>query len=259
MKSVKLSLTVVFLAVSVCAYSIDGYGVMKSVEDRKTPSTTHALVKLELIDAGGSVSERIIEQWSREEGGKDASVIVFHSPASVKNSRFLILAEEGKDDAKYIYLPALKKVRRIAASEGDSSFMGTEFTYNDMSDRELDDYDYTLLGEEEVDGRICYIVESVPKAGTDSSYFKAVAWIVKDPEILTPVKIDMYEDKDTVIKRFTVAVLENVDGFWIPTEVSMKNLKTGNETVMIQQRLELNTSVNGRLFSTRFLETGKVR
>ena len=239
------------------AWAEDGYSIMKAMDDKDTPSTTHALVKLELVDEKGNTSERIIEQWGMTEGDKSGNVIVFHSPASVKNSRFLILSEKGKGDGKWIFLPALKKVRRIAASEGNSSFMGTEFTYDDMSSREIDDYQYTLLGEENFDGRPCYKIESVAKPGVDSSYAKTVSWIVKDPDVLTVLKIEMYGSDGSVVKVFHVEDLQKVDGFWVPMAISMKNLGNGKETKMIQQRLELNARLNTSLFTTRFLETGK--
>lgn len=252
---------IIYLAAAMAGTAVwaqSGYDIMKAMDEKAMPSTTHALVKLELIDEKGDVSERVVEQWGMSEGDKSGNVIAFHSPAMVKNSRFLILSEKGKGDGKWIYLPALKKVRRIAASEGDSSFMGTEFTYDDMSSREIDDYDYTLLGEEEVDGRVCYRIESVPKPGTDSGYAKTVSWIVKDPDILTVVKIEMYAAGGEVEKVFSVQNLAQIDGFWVPLSVSMKNIANGRETRMIQDRLELNKPISPRLFTTRFLETGRV-
>ena len=113
MKYDKKTIVMLLFCIPFFVYGLDGSDIMKLVDDKEEPETTHTLLKLELIDSDGSVSERIIEQWSRTEEDRDASVIVFHSPASVKNSRFLILSGDGADDAKYIFLPALKKVRRI--------------------------------------------------------------------------------------------------------------------------------------------------
>ena len=254
----RCAIVVVLIALAISpVFAIDGYEIMKAVDEKPAPSTTHALVRLVLIDTDGSEAERIIEQWGAESGPKTASVIVFHSPASVKNSRFLILAEEGKPDNKWLYLPALRKVRRIAASEGDSSFMGTEFSYDDLSSRDPDDYRHTLLREETLDGYLCYVVESIAKPGVDSNYSRTVSWIVKDEDILTALKIEMYDNGAEPLKVFTVKGLEEIEGYWIPMEVSMKNLSNGKETLMVQQRIVLDEPVNTRLFTTRFLETGR--
>lgn len=239
--------------------SADAYAIMKAAEDKAAPKTTHALVKLELVDEKGGLSERVIEQWSAEDAaGLARSVIVFHTPATVKNSRFLTVENAGRDDDKWIFLPALKKVRRIAASEGGSSFMGTEFTYDDMATRKLDDYSYRLLGSEAVGGRDCDIVEALPKDPKKSQYAKIVTWMAKDPEIRLPLRAQMYKDASTVGKTLTMEEIAQVDGYWMPLRLTMKNEETGRATRLVQQKMELDKAVDERRFTVKFLETGRV-
>ena len=95
---------------------------------------------MDLVDKNGDVSSRRIEQYSMDDADDLGRVLmIFHAPASVKNTRFLVMEKEGDaDDDQWIYLPAMQRVRRIAASEGSSSFMGSDFSYDDMSSRDIE-------------------------------------------------------------------------------------------------------------------------
>ncbi|MDY7029898.1 MAG: outer membrane lipoprotein-sorting protein, partial [Spirochaetota bacterium] len=144
--------------------ALDGSAIIENAYNLPTGETSHSLVEMKLIDEGGEVHSRVVENWSMESAaGTDSNVIVFHSPATVKDTRFLSIENTNRDDDQWIYLPALGRVRRIAASEGDSSFMGTDFTYNDMQSREVYEDNHTLLREERFQEWDCYVVESIPK------------------------------------------------------------------------------------------------
>ncbi|MCX7024869.1 MAG: outer membrane lipoprotein-sorting protein [Spirochaetes bacterium] len=238
----------------------DAYAIMKAADAKATPKTTHALVKMELVDEKGGVSERIVEEWTSEDpAGLSSSVIVFHSPASVKNSRFLSKENAGRDADKWIWLPALKKIRRIAASEGGGSFMGTEFSYDDMAVRKLDGYDYRYVGSETVKGYDCHVIEVTPKDPKTSQYAKIVTWIIKDPEVLMALRIDMYRNAAApASKTLTILELRKVGAYWTPMSVTMKNDENGRATNLVQQNIEYDKPVDAARFTTRFLETGRI-
>lgn len=232
---------------------------MEMVEDKKSPDSMHGLVELTITEADGSVKNRIIEMWSVEDDNDlSKQIMVFRTPASVKNTRFLIKEKEDGDD-KWIFLPALGKVRRIASSDGGSSFMGTEFTYDDMSSRDIDDYTYNYLRDEELDGYECYVIESTPKDLDDNQYSKTVAWIIKDKDILTPVKMELYNKKGELNKVLIVSDLEKTDGYWIPNSTTMKNLLNKRSSTIINKKVEVDKKTNPALFEKRFLTTGKVK
>lgn len=236
----------------------DGAEIMKRVDDQSEPKTTHALIQMILTDQNGEKNERVIEQWSaKDSNGDNHSVMVFHSPASVKNTRFLTKENQGRDDDQWIFLPSLNRVRRIASGEGDSSFMGTEFTYQDLGSREYDDYTYKYLRRENVQGYDCYVVETRPKPGVDSSYHHTIGWVTVDESINTSVKMEIYESETELLKVMTVEDLSQVDGYWIPRSLTMKNMQNNRSTTLVQQRLELDKPVNTKRFSQRFLETGR--
>ncbi len=238
----------------------DGLDIMRRVDEAPSPRTTHALILMELTDHRGVENERTVEQWSAEDSrGNNHSVMVFHTPATVKNTRFLARENEDRDDDQWIFLPSLNRVRRIASSEEDGSFMGTEFTYYDMRARVLDDYEYRYLAREEVLGWDCYKVEIRPRAQTDSIYEKTISWVTVDEEINTVVKIEIYKSETELLKILTVEELSLVSGYWTPLRVTMTNIQNGRSTSLIQQRLELDKAVNTGRFSQRFLETGRTQ
>lgn len=238
-------------------FSITGKDVMDMMQDKESPSSTHALLELQITESNGSAKNRIIEMWGTTVDDLTNNIIVFRAPASVKNTRFLVKEIENGGDNKWIFMPALGKIRRIAASDGGSAFMGTEFTYDDMSSRDVEDDVHTLLREEELDGYDCYVVESKPIDLSNNQYSRRVQWIIKDK--LLPIKIELYNKKDTLKKVLTVSDIVNRSGFWIPNSTTMKNLINNRSSTIINKKIELNKAINSRLFEKRFLTTGKVK
>jgi hypothetical protein len=252
-----LTIGLAVLAVAPAA-AITGEEIADNAVNRDTGETGHSLIDMDLIDAQGNTKNRIIEQW-RMEGEDDLNrlVIVFHRPASVQGTRFLVVENENRDDDQWIYLPALDRVRRIAASEGDQSFMGTDFTYDDLESRDVDQDEHELVREETFGGREVYVVESVPKDPESSQYSRRVQWIAKD--IWVPLKVEFYDKSEEHLKTLTAEELEQVQGIWTPMLSMMANVQTGHKTRLEVQRIRYNEDLNPDLFSTNFLRTGRVR
>jgi outer membrane lipoprotein-sorting protein len=237
-------------------WAITGAEVAEKVMNRPTGDTTHSLVKMVLVESDGSEKERMVEQWSGEtEGGLSRSVIVFHEPASVKNTRFLMKERAEGGDDQWIYLPGLGRVRRIAASEGDSSFMGTDFTYNDMETRDVAEDRHTILREERLGGYDCYVMESVPKDPSSSQYSRRIQWIAKD--IWIPVKAELYDKDGKLLKVMRSERIEKVQGYHTVINTTMENVQTGHATELNIQKLRYNEQLPDGLFTVHFLETGR--
>jgi len=237
-------------------FALDGREIMDRVDKRPTGKTSHARVRMDLIDSKGQVNTRSVEMFTVK-GEKDLKklVIVFHAPASVKDTRYLAVENEGRDDDKWIYLPALKRVRRIAASEGGSSFMGSDFTYDDMSDRDVDRDNHKLLREEKLESYQCYVVESSAKDPKDSQYSKRISWVAKD--LWIPVKIELYDKKGNLQKVATMDKIDTIQGFVTPLQTTMKNVQKGTATVLVMEKFVWDEPLPSSLFTTRYLETGK--
>ncbi len=233
-----------------------GDDIMRRVKDRETGSSSHALVQMELTDKKGVTSRRTLEMYGvKDSQGLNSMVVVFHEPASVRNTRYLAVENKGRDDDKWIFLPALKRVRRIAASEGGSSFMGSDFTYDDMSDREVEKDAHRLLREEQETGIDCFVVESVPKTGERTQYSRRVSWV--DRERFLPLKIELFDRAGKLVKVATLEEIRKIQGYWTPTRTTMRNVQTGTATVLAMDKFVWDEALPAGIFTQRFLETGR--
>ncbi|WP_205739240.1 outer membrane lipoprotein-sorting protein [Halocella sp. SP3-1] len=266
-RKIILMLMVFVLGISLSAAALTGREIMEKADERETGDTQHALMGMDLIDKKGEVSPRTIEVWAKEYGNPaddlNKMVMVFHEPASVKNTRFLQIENKDRDDDQWIYLPALQRVRRISSSQGGDSFMGSDFTYDDMESRKIDDFTYKLLKEEKLTKYECYVVEAIPKNPEEEQYQKTISWISKEHYI--PLKVEMYDkDSGKLIKLMTVEEkIEKINGIWTVFSTTMEDLESGHKTQLyIKQNkgnylLEYNKEISDRRFTQQFLKNGK--
>jgi hypothetical protein len=212
-----------------------------------------------LIARNGSKSERTINQYSKDGPNGSRTIVEFLSPASVKGTRFLTMRNKDGGDDRWIYLPELNRVRRIAAQEGSKSFVGTDLSYDDISstDRDVDKDTHKILREEAVSarsGRDCYVIESVPK---DSSYqySRMVSWIDKNNYVNH--KLELYDRKGALIKRYEILELKDVQGRLSPWVSKMTSLSSNTSTTVNVLQLVYDRAIPDSVFTTNYLETGK--
>ena len=235
----------------------DGTAIVQKSLDVKRPLFTHSAVKMSLIDSSGNTEERMLEEWAKDPGDKTgAAVIAFRKPASVKDTRFLQIVNKDRANDKWIYLPALRTVRRIAGAEGSKSFMGTDADYDDLETRKIEQDTHTLLGEETVDSYQCWKVESVPVDPKSSRYSKKIAYIDKGTSV--PVKAEMYDKKGKLLKVLHVETLEQKQDYWIPMKSKLTNVQTNHSTVLEILKIEIDKPINDQLFTQNFLNTGRL-
>lgn len=256
-----LAASSLFLASSV--FALDATAVMQNAHDVAKPSFTIARVQMDLISKNGSVEEsRIVTEYGRDVNDLSSIVMIFNTPASVKDTRFLQIENKDKDDDKFIYLPALKNTRRIASSEGSKAFMGTDASYDDMSTRDVSEDNHEFVSEkEERNGYTCWVVKSTPKDVKSSQYSYRINWI--DYNTNYPVYTEMYDKKGKLLKTLTLEKLEKRTGetgktYDIPVQEYMKNVQTGHATRLTIQQLKLDSEVPASVFTQNFLNTGKV-
>lgn len=253
------------LATAASAEGLSARDIMQKVYDRDDGN--HAIMDMEmvLIDKQGEQRQRTVKSFRRDAGanGKDAETILFFlAPADVKDTAFLTYDYDdvSKDDDQWLYLPALKKTKRIASSDKSSSFMGTDFTYADMTKRNIANYDYKLLKEEEVGGHKVWVIEAVPtnpKEKEETGYTKSVTFVRQDNFV--PVRGVSWLEKGERLKYMEVKKLEQVDGIWVSTEVVMttkKDKEILHQTVMTSRNVQFNQPQPDETFTTRRLEQG---
>ena len=233
------------------ALGLTGEEIIKKVIDRETSNTTQAKIKMMLTDKKGGKRVRDIVSYYKKYGKGSKSFIRFLSPPDVKGMGFLHSEQPGKDE-QFIYLPELKRVRRVAGGQRKKSFFGSDFTHQDMERREADADNHTLLKEESVDGHETYVVESTPKNLEDSQYSKVVQWIRKDNFI--PIKADFYNKDGKLFKKLNVEGLEkNEDGTWTVKTTKMVNLLNEHQTVVELVEHTTNKPISDSIFTERNL------
>ncbi|MDR2362904.1 MAG: outer membrane lipoprotein-sorting protein [Spirochaetaceae bacterium] len=253
-----ISLAGLFFAGVLLAYPQDALSIVRSSRDRITADTVSSRSRMVITAKDGTTSERVLDQYSKEGPRGDRTIIVFQRPASVANTRFLTMENPGGPDDRWIFLPSLGKVRRIAASEGSGSFMGTDFSYDDISSTSRDaDLDaHTLLREEDLDGRTCYVIESIPK-DKSYQYSKMVQWIDKSSRI--SYKIALYDRRGTLVKQVEILETKEIQGRLSPTVTRITTLAAGTSTTITMDILKYDDPIPEGVFTTNYLETGRPR
>ncbi|MFA5570989.1 MAG: outer membrane lipoprotein-sorting protein [Sphaerochaetaceae bacterium] len=259
MKRIKqLTLIILMLIIGATLFAqLTANEIMQKVMDEQSSDSAALDIRLSLIEANGEVRERRIQTLALTDNGLTSTITVFLSPASVKNTRFLTRERSDGGDDQWIFLPALGRVKRISATEGGGSFMGSDFTYADMASTTYDttEADHTLLGEERVNNRDAYKISSVPHKTT--SYLKTVIWV--DKERFLPLRVEFYEkDPNKATKVLTTEEMSYESGRWITKTVLMTTLATNHSTKVEILQSKYDIPMNSGYFTTSFLETGRV-
>lgn len=202
--------------------------------------------------------------WKRKDyDGKDSLdtkiLIYFDYPEKIKGTSFLTWSymDTERDDDQWLYLPALRKIRRISGDNKEDSFLGTDFTFDDMGDRQVWEDMYKLLRTEEYAGKECYVVEAIPKEILKKKnyiYSKKIFWIWKGEWVI--LKGEYYDWKERHFKSLKMD-WHKVDNIWTPRKFQMKNLHTGHKTIIDISNAVYNTGLSEDIFSKRSLERSK--
>ena len=213
-----------------------------------------ARVMMKLISKGGQERVRemtMLRKNSGGPGGEQKYLIYFFQPADVKDMTFMVYKCPGKDADRWLFIPALNMVRRIAAKDKYSSFVGSDFTYEDVSGRNLEEDIHTIVKEEKYSGKNCYVVKSTPKAA-DMEYSYKQSWI--DKSDFLPLKEEYYDKRGELYKVFSADETKSVKGFPTVTKRTMKNLQSGHTTQVTYLKSDYNIGIEDSLFSERYLK-----
>ena len=259
MKKTILITLALMLATTLSAQS--GYDIMKKADEVAEPKTSSSTATLTIHSKKGSDRIREVIMMSKDYGDVEKSVIVFTTPKDVAGTGYLMFDydEEDKDSDNWLYMPAMKKTRRIASSgsESEGSFMGTDFTYQDMGDRSINKYDYNLLGEENVDGVACYKVECISKAHTEKDP-RYISYIGKSDYILR--KCEFYDRQDTLHRVLTCTDFTTIKGFTTAQKMKMENVQTGTWSLIETKNIKYDDEdIDDSLFTVAALEKGRIK
>ncbi|MEZ5571795.1 MAG: outer membrane lipoprotein-sorting protein [Halioglobus sp.] len=177
----------------------------------------------------------------------DKSIMVFDRPRDLKGTAILTFTHRAGSDEQWLYLPALKRVKRISSEDKSGPFMGSEFAFEDLSSQEVEKYTYTYLRDETIDGEPCFVVERVP---TDkySGYSRQVTWV--DQKEYRLQRVDYYDRKNTLLKTMTAADYQIfLDRYWRPGELVMVNHQTGKSTTLRFRNYQFQTGLQDSDFT----------
>ena len=209
------------------------------------------LMKLVTRDGQERVREMtMLRKNAGAPGGEQKYFMYFFQPADVKDMTFMTYKYPAKDDDRWLFLPALNMVKRIAAQDKRSSFVGSDFTYEDVSGRDIEDDGHAIEREEKLGARDCYVVKSTPKAA-DADFGHKLTWV--DKATFLPLKEEQYDKRGAKYKLYTADEVADVKGIPTVTRRTMKNLQSGHRTEVTYVKSDYDLGLEDSLFTERFL------
>jgi outer membrane lipoprotein-sorting protein len=246
------------LAAAVSLSAQNAEEIVRSSRDRIQADAVYTRSTMILMAKNGAETRRVIEQFSKDGPRGNRVVIVFHEPRSVAGTRFLTMENPGGEDDRWIFLPDRGRVQRIAASDGSKSFVGTDFSNDDISsaDRRVDLDQHSLLREEDLGNNPCYVIQSVPR---DSSYqySRMIQWI--DRNTWVSHRIELYDKRNVLVKTLEILRLEERDGRLSPMQTRMTSHAAGTYTQINVDDIRYNARIPEGIFTQEYLATGRPR
>lgn len=254
----KKSLILLSLFLSVQALGSSGFAIMQKNSDQQKSDDETCTIRMEMIDKRGKIRTRELSQVERTSTNDlRQNLIRFLNPMDVKGTGFLSIEKEQGEDDQWLYLPALKRSRRISASDESDSFMGSEFSYEDINDEDLTEFSYTLLESQTVNDHECFVIEAKPTSAekiTNSGYSKRILYIDKSNYIA--LRIEYFDQNGEHLKIYQA---ENIRYYetakkYRTHKMVMKNLKNGRTTILYIDNVQINQGVDNSTFTLRNLE-----
>jgi len=260
-----ITFTVLFIVIAACTTLIAQESLTaKQIADKSFKVTklagAEATATMTIIDSKGRERVRKTAQVTKlyENGDTEKKLIRFLSPADIKGTGLLTFDYSEKDDDMWLYMPALRKTRRIISSEKAKSFMGSEFSYADITPPTLDDFNYKKLGEQEVEGILCWEIEMVPiddDVADENGFSKKISYIGKKDFVIRKA---IYYDLDGEIhKELAVKEVKELDKKnhkYRPIYMIMVNKQNDRKSILKVDKIQFNPNVKDGYFTTRYLE-----
>ena len=205
---------------------------------------------LQVLDSRGKVADKRWLFMRLGSHGRSRSVLRFVTPAEVKGVALLIVNHPDRASDQWMWTPALQRERRIALQDRSTRFFGTDFSFEDLEERDVDQYEYRLLGEQPLDGVACWYIESTPAQRKTSQYTKSHVWIRKDTYALAQVESYV---KNDVVRRLKYGDFVQVQGIWTGRRMEMHDLRRNSRTILSLEKLEHNVPLKEEDFTLQAL------
>ncbi|ABS63616.1 conserved hypothetical protein [Parvibaculum lavamentivorans DS-1] len=236
-----------------------GLAVVEEMDGRDRGwGDARAKLKMILTNSAGDTSERelrlmMLEVTTANEG--DLSLMIFDKPRDIEGTALLTHAHVNAPDDQWLYLPAVKRVKRISSANKAGPFVGSEFAFEDLAAQEVGKFTYKWLRDEACGALTCHVVERVP-AYEGSGYTRQIVWIDTTDYLLR--KTDYYDRKESLLKTLEFGEYKSyLNGIWRPQTLEMANHETGKKTKLVWESYEFKTGLTGNDFSTASLERAR--
>ena len=259
MKKILLLGVLVLFATQVFALTSEqkGLQIITELDKRDTGfGDSKTTLKMRLIDRKGNESLRTLKMKTLEViGDGDKSLTVFNSPRDIKGTAFLSFTHALVPDEQWLYLPALKRVKRISSSNKSGPFLGSEYAFEDLTSFEVAKYGYKYLNDEDLEGIACYVIELIPKY-EHSGYTRQIAWIDKERYIV--IKVDYYDRKETLLKtQLFKNYKQYLNQYWRAGEQLMSNHQNGKSTELLWEAYQFGMGLTDRDFDKNTLKRAR--
>jgi outer membrane lipoprotein-sorting protein len=228
----------------------EGRRIVDEWEKRSTSNSYRYEGQLQTVDENGHTTDK---SWTLERLGSHGQakvVIAFKAPAEVKGVALLIVNHPDRASDQWMWTPAIERDRRIAIQDRSTRFFGTDFSFEDLEERDVDQFDYQLLGEQKVEGAVCWKIQSVPKQAKSSQYTKQVVYVRKDNYAFARIESFV---KDLIVRRLNYSNIVNIQNIWTAKSLAVSDVKRGSLTRLTLEKVEYNIPLADDRFTVQSL------
>ncbi len=235
------------------AWAQDARQIVEEAQRRSRADSERYEGTLEVIDARG---RKNLKRWIYlrvGSHGNSKAVIRFTEPPEVRGVALLIINHPERASDQWMWTPATQRERRIAIQDRSTRFFGTDFSFEDLEERDVNQYDYRMIGEDEVEGALCWKIESRPRKTRASQYTHSLLWIRK--ENYTLARIENYVGRE-LVRRAHYREVQNVQGIWTPRLIEMHDIRRNSRTLLRLEKLQYNVPLKESEFTLQALRRG---
>ena len=228
----------------------DARRIAEEAQKRASSKSQRYAGLLQVFSPRGKTAEK---RWTLERIGSHGlsrSVIRFTAPAEVNGVALLVHNHPDRASDQWMWTPAIERDRRIALQDRSTRFFGTDFTFEDLEERDVDQFLYAMMPDDVIDGAACWRIISVPKETKSSQYTKSVIWIRKDTYVV--VQLELYVN-DEIVRRLRYSDFRNIQGIWTARELAMTDLRRGSITRLALDKIEYNVPLRDEAFTLHAL------
>ncbi len=231
----------------------DAREIVTEVQRRARAESQRYEGSLRVIDSGGRVTDKSWQYDRLGSHGNSKAILRFTSPPEVRGVKLLVLNHPDRASDQWMWTPALARERRIALQDRSTRFFGTDFSFEDLEERDVEHYDYRLLGQETLEGHLCWRLEARPRKGKSSQYTRSLLWVRQD--IYVFVQVENFVDNQ-LARRLKYGDFERVAGIWTGRRLEMHDVRRNSRTILTFDKLDYNLPMQEETFTLQALRRG---